>query len=178
MPDPHLNVIHVIQGQFAISADPGDTMTTVLGSCIAACLHDPIARLGGMNHFLLPGTDPGATKNVKYGAHSMEQLINAMLRAGAQKSRIEAHVFGGGNVVKGLSRIGDGNSVFAVDFIRSEGFALRTNDTGGSSGRRLRFHPTSGKSEVRLLQDSVASLQKTEIVRQPKPASTGEVELF
>ncbi len=172
------NVIHVIQGQFEVSNRPEDVMTTVLGSCIAACLYDPVAKLGGMNHFLLPGSDPDSTSNVKYGAHSMEQLINAMLRAGAQKTRIEAHLFGGANVVKGLSRIGDGNSEFAKGFVRQEGFALRSHDTGGGSGRRVRFHPATGRSHVRLLKDSVAAIQKTEIGSRPEPARSGNIELF
>ena len=172
------NVIHVIQGQFEVSGGAADTMTTVLGSCIAACLFDPVAQLGGMNHFLLPGSDPGATSNVKYGAHSMEQLINAMLRAGAQRNRIEAKLFGGANVVKGLSRIGDSNSEFARQFVRQEGFRLIEEDTGGSAGRRLRFQPTTGRTEVRLLRDNVAEIQRSEVGHRPKPAPSGNVELF
>ena len=172
------NVIHVIQGQFKVSARPGDVMTTVLGSCIAACLFDPVAKIGGMNHFLLPGSDPDSTSNVKYGAHSMEQLINAMLQAGAQRSRIEAHLFGGANVVRGISRIGDGNSIFAEEFVRQEGFTLCSKDTGGNSGRRVRFHPSTGQSHVRTLHESIASLQRTEIGSRLNPHKDGNVELF
>ena len=178
MGEPKENTIHVIQGHFVVSDRPGDVLTTVLGSCIAACLFDPVARIGGMNHFLLPGRDPETRSNVKYGAHSMEQLINGMLRAGAQRHRIEAHLFGGGNVVKGLFRIGDSNRDFAVDFVRQEGFALRTNDTGGTSGRRLRFWPNTGKSHVRRLDQGVADLWKIEAAPRPRLQPGGDVELF
>ena len=178
MHDRGETMIHIIQGQFEVSDRPGDVMTTVLGSCVAACLHDPVARLGGMNHFLLPGSDPDDRTNVKYGAYSMEQLINAMLRAGAQRGRIEAHLFGGANVVKGLGRIGDSNRLFATDFVRSEGFVLRTDDTGGVFGRRVRFDPVTGRSEVRILNAEMPAVQKVERVAPRQPAPSGAVELF
>lgn len=178
MGDVKENIIHVTQGQFEVSNRAEDIMTTVLGSCVAACLHDPVAKVGGMNHFLLPGADPDARSNVKYGAHSMEQLINAMLRAGASRSRIEAHIFGGGNVVKGLSRIGDSNRVFALDFIRSEGFTLKSNDSGGTSGRRVKFSPTTGQSAVRRLDAGTADVQSTEKATPVRKQETGNIELF
>ncbi len=171
-------MIHIIQGQFEVSDRPGDIMTTVLGSCVAACLHDPVGRIGGMNHFLLPGSDPDDRTNVKYGAYSMEQLINAMLRAGAQRARIEAHLFGGANVVKGLGRIGDSNRVFATDFVRREGFALRTDDTGGIFGRRVRFDPITGRSEVRVLNAETPVVQQVERIVPRAIEPSGAVELF
>ena len=82
------NIINVIQGEFRVSKRPEDVITTILGSCVSACIYDPVRRIGGMNHFLLPGTDPRERQNIKYGAYAMEQLINALLRGGgtAQQS--------------------------------------------------------------------------------------------
>ncbi|KRS18886.1 chemotaxis protein CheD [Roseovarius indicus] len=178
MADRLLNVIHIIQGQYRVSDRPDDEMTTVLGSCVAACVFDPFRKIGGMNHFLLPGNDPSAGNNIKYGAHSMEQLINAMLRAGAHRNRLEVQLFGGGNVVSGLGRIGDSNAQFARDFVRQEGFILRGADTGGRFGRRLRFRPATGIARVERVDPSGGEVQRTEkVVRRPRTPS-GSVELF
>jgi chemotaxis protein CheD len=171
-------VIHVVQGQFRVSDHGTVEMTTVLGSCVAACLHDPVRGIGGMNHFLLPGEDPRSGQCVKYGAHSMEELINALLRAGAQRHRLEARLFGGANVVKGLQRIGDSNASFARDFVRQEGFALRQADLGGTTGQRVRFAPATGQARVERLDPVRDTLPPAQMRPARAPVSTGSVELF
>lgn len=171
-------VLHIIQGQFRVSDSVDTEMTTVLGSCIAACLFDPFQKIGGMNHFLLPGNDPTAGNNVRYGAHSMEQLINAMLRAGAHRNRLEVQLFGGANVVQGLSRIGDSNATFARDFVRREGFLLREEDTGGRLGRRLRFRPATGIARCERVDPARVDISRSEQI-VPRPAAPAcSVELF
>lgn len=178
MADRLRNVIHVLQGQYRVSDGPDDELTTVLGSCVAACVFDPFRKIGGMNHFLLPGNDPAAGNNIKYGAHSMEQLINAMLRAGANRNRLEVQLFGGANVVPGLGRIGDSNAGFARDFVRQEGFILRDTDTGGKFGRRVRFRPATGAARVEKVDPARSDLQRSEqVVRRPRPPVCS-VELF
>ncbi len=169
---------HIIQGQFYVSDKPGEVIATVLGSCVAACLHDPVTRVGGMNHFLLPGTDPKASRNIKYGAHSMEQLINAMLRLGAQRNRIEVQLFGGAKVVKGLSNIGDQNAKFACDFTRNEGFRLTYQDLGGGSGRRLRFSPTTGRTMSVSFDATPMELDRARPAVTPPVPDSSTVELF
>lgn len=171
----------MIQGEFQISDDPNDVLTTILGSCVAACLYDPVAGIGGMNHFLLPGTDPRASSNVKYGAHSMERLINGLLRRGAQRARISAKLFGGANVVQGLSDIGRNNAEFARRFVAEEGFALVAEDLRGSQGRRVRFWPVSGRAQIMLLDpDRAAASVRSVLAAPPKlpEVPTGEVDLF
>ena len=178
MTDVTRNVTHVTQGEFHITGTPRDVLTTILGSCVAVCLRDPVRRLGGMNHFLLPGSDPASGQNVKYGAHLMERLINALLRAGANRNRFEAYVYGGANVVQGLGNIGESNAIFARDFIRNEGFVLRGADTGGTSGRRLYFHPSTGSVRVEILEPSGADVQQGERRRRRAALPSGSVELF
>ena len=78
-------------------------LTTILGSCVAACIYDPARGVGGLNHFLLPGADPRDRQNIKYGAYAMEQLINAVVRRGAQRGGLQAKLFGGASVVRSLS---------------------------------------------------------------------------
>jgi len=171
--------IHIVQGQFEVSADPAVSLATLLGSCVAACLHDPVARIGGMNHFLLPGGDPGSGQNVKYGLHSMERLINAMLRAGAQRARMQVRLFGGANVVERLGGIGADNAAFARRFVRDEDLMLVGEDLGGRSGRRVRFHPATGVAEVTAF--AIAPLAAAAARPAPPPAPAfraGRIELF
>jgi chemotaxis protein CheD len=166
------NTLHVMQGKLRLAHKPDDVLVSILGSCVAACVRDPILRIGGMNHFLLPGSDPRDSGNVRYGARSMEELINALLRAGADKRRLEVWLFGGADVLGGKTNIGSANASFAMDFVRAEGFRLRGHDLGGKQGRRLRFHPHSGEFDISLMQK--APVEKA----PPAVAPTAEIELF
>lgn len=171
-------VTHVTQGHFRVSDRPGELLCTVLGSCIAACLHDPVRRIGGMNHFLLPGADPSDLGNVKYGSHAMEQLINALLRAGADRGRLQARIYGGGNVVAGLGRIGGANAAFAREFMAYEGIALVADDTGGAVGRRVRFDPAAGTARVFPI-DPAQVTERPDMTRPVAGPRAGRgVELF
>lgn len=171
-------VIHVIQGQHRVSDRPGDILATVLGSCIAVCLHDPLRRIGGINHFLLPGAGPAEGTNVKYGAHAMETLVNAMLRAGAARERLVAQIYGGANIFAGLGRIGDANAAFAQDYVRCEGFSLQAADTGGHLGRRLRFRPALGIAQVQDIDPDLPELRRSETTACAPPSPATRVELF
>ncbi|MGH8441646.1 MAG: chemoreceptor glutamine deamidase CheD, partial [Nevskiaceae bacterium] len=92
--------VKILPGEFlATSRDL--VMTTLLGSCVAACLHDAEAGIGGMNHFMLPEGSVGpASAPARYGVYAMEVLLNALLKHGAKRSRLQAKVFGGGHVLK------------------------------------------------------------------------------
>ena len=171
--------VHIVQGEFQVSADPEVELSTILGSCIAACLHDPVARIGGMNHFLLPGSDPDNGRNIKYGVHSMERLINAMLRAGAQRHRIQVRLFGGANVVERLGGIGADNARFARRFVEDEELTLVGEDLGGRNGRRIRFHPTTGQAQMSAFSVAPLGPPATRAPEPPlRPAAGGRVELF
>ncbi|MDT0683933.1 chemotaxis protein CheD [Roseicyclus sp. F158] len=164
-------LITVVQGGHAVSSDPGAIITTVLGSCVATCLHDPLAGVGGLNHILLPEQqgDDGA----RLGACMMEVLINALLRKGAAKHRLEAKLFGGARMVAGLSDIGERNVAFATDFLAREGIVCRSSCTGGTSGRRLRFWPVTGKLQQKRISEPVPVKAPP-----PRPRDQGRVELF
>lgn len=176
------NVINVIQGQYLVSNRPDDVITTILGSCVAACIFDPLRGVGGMNHFLLPGTDPRDRQNIKYGAYAMEQLINALLRRGAQRDRLEAKLFGGASVVPALSDIGRNNADFARAFLGDEGIPLSSQCLGGTQGRRVRFWPHGGRAQVLKLQSTQGepALPPEIFARKPVPIAptAGEVDLF
>jgi chemotaxis protein CheD len=167
---------HVVQGQFAVSADPSEVLTTILGSCVAACLRDPVAGVGGMNHFLLPGeTGRGG---LRYGVNSMELLINELLKLGARRDRLEAKIFGGARMIAGLSDIGSQNATFADAYFHDEGIQLLGGSTGGSQARRLQFWPVSGRTRQLFLSDVEG--KQADRPQRPAPVSVddGAVELF
>ena len=168
-------LVHVNQGDHAVAESDDMVMTAVLGSCVAACLRDPLAGVGGMNHFLLPAAGPNASARVLYGAQAMELLINALLKRGARKERLEAKLFGGGRMIAGLSDIGHNNGTFARRFLADEGIPCVAESLGGTKARRIRFWPVSGRARQILLA-SASGL--AEPVGAPASASASDVELF
>jgi chemotaxis protein CheD len=171
--------VHVIQGDYCVTDDPDVMLTTILGSCVAACMRDPAAQVGGMNHFLLPGIDNRSRSREaeSYGVHLMELLVNDLLRRGARRERLQAKLFGGSATMQGLSDVGALNSRFAERFLQHEGIAYAGGSLGGDRGRRIQFWPTSGRARQ-------VALKKNEEFSSPganvpfKAVSNGEVELF
>jgi len=162
----------VIQGEHLVSSDPQDVLSTILGSCVAAFLRDPVAGVGGLNHFLLPGNNPSDRNAMKYGLNAMELLINTLLRAGARRDRLEGKLFGGGRMVPGLTDIGAANGVFAVNFLRREGIRYLGGSLGGDYGRKIRVWPVTGK--VQQMKLPAAEVRESCI----KPPPNSEIVLF
>lgn len=180
-------VVQVFQGDFYVSKTPGELLTTVLGSCVAACVRDPLSKIGGMNHFLLPSSgDDDANSSVgiglRYGSFSMEQLINNVLNAGGRRERLEIKVFGGANVIRGLSGIGHRNADFVEEFLQREGFGIAGKHLRGNWPRKVHFNPENGQVRMRELTERFASKVFEKEIKQrvraaPSP-DTGTVELF
>lgn len=169
--------VTVIQGEQHVSDDPLVVLTTLLGSCVAACLRDPLAGIGGMNHFLLPGREAGNGAALRHGVHAMELLVNDLLRRGAARERLQAKLFGGGRMVKGLGDIGAQNAGFAERFLHEEGIAWVGGSLGGGRGRRVQFWPVSGRARQMMLAPQDAEVVRAERRPAAFPAS-GSVELF
>ena len=167
-------ICHVIQGEFLVSSDPNVIMTTILGSCVSTCLYDPVARVGGMNHFLLPEGEVRQDVGMRYGLLAMELLINGLLKQGAQKTRIEAKLFGGAMMTGGLGRIGESNAAFARKFLSDEGVPCRAESLGGTLARRVRFVPTTGHAQQMLLDEPV----EVEKPKRPAAAADDDITLF
>ena len=167
----------IIQGEQAVVTEPGTVISTLLGSCIAVCLHDATARIGGMNHFLLGEPSPehklSAADLQRYGVHAMELLINATMKAGATRQKLRAHLYGGANIIAGLGNIGADNAAFAQRFLATEGIPVGHVDTGGSRARKVEFRPYDGKIRATL----VAEVPPPELPVR-RPARGGEIELF
>jgi chemotaxis protein CheD len=171
--------INLVQGEHAVSGDADVALTTILGSCVAACMRDPHAGVGGMNHFLLPGVLGGASEGMERGVHAMELLINALLQAGARRDRLEAKLFGGARMMRNLSDIGAQNAAFATDFLRQERIAHQGGSLGGDQARRIRFWPATGKAQQRVLGQSERHVFARELSIAAAPAApAGDVEFF
>lgn len=171
--------VNIVQGEFFVTDDPNVLVTTLLGSCVAACIRDPIARVGGMNHFLLPGSDTrGRTEAERYGVHLMELLVNGLLQRGARRDRLEAKLFGGARTIEGLSDIGARNAEFAEKFLHNEDISIVGGSLGGDSGRRLQFWPVSGRARQAVM---TADKKLPPVVVAPPPPKQddgGDVEFF
>jgi chemotaxis protein CheD len=172
--------VHIVQGEQRISDDPELMISTLLGSCVAACMRDPVAGVGGLNHFLLPGDRASAADAaaVSHGVHAMELLVNALLRKGARRERLEAKLFGGANLMSGLTDVGAMNAAFAEDFLRREGIAHTGGSLRGAQGRRIQFWPVSGRArQVLLAPSEQVVFERERVAPAPAPAS-GALELF
>ncbi len=178
------SAVKVLPGEFFVAAEDV-VLTTVLGSCVSACLWDPAAKVGGMNHFLLPesgGADP-LSDSGRYGAFAMEQLINELLKRGARKGALESKVFGGGRVMQNFTTIDVGarNAEFVLKFLRTEGIRVVSQDLLDVHPRRVAFFPASG----RALSKKLAKVDPRLIAEEQQYSAQiatrrvgGEVELF
>ena len=180
-------VVRVDQGHLYETASPREVLTTVLGSCISACIRDPRVGIGGMNHFLLPvGNNDdvkGADGATRYGDYAMTQLINALVSQGALRERLEIKLFGGADLAGFARPVGSRNVAFVLDYLETEGFAVAAQDLGGDKPRMLRYYPVSGKVQVkRLTNNSMARILFEEETKNAENLNVdqvgGTVELF
>lgn len=157
--------------------EPGVVISTLLGSCIAVCLQDPVARVGGMNHFLLSEPASGNMRQgeeQRYGVHAMELLINGLMQRGAVRHRLRAHLYGGANIIAGLGSIGSNNAVFARQFMKTEGIAVGRSELGGTRARKVEFMPYEGRVRSTVVADTPPPILTT----RPAAIPDGDVELF
>lgn len=173
--------VHIVQGEYDVSRDPQVIFTTLLGSCVAACINDPVAGVGGMNHFLLPESEGGDSGHMRYGVHSMELLINGVLKLGARRDRLHVWLFGGAKLFDRLTDIGSKNAAFAEDFIKREELIPMGGSLRGTKARRIQFWPVAGRA--RQLQIAGADPSIVSPSAPPKPVlppvdAGNDVELF
>lgn len=176
-------VVSIVVGGCVVSDDPRVVITTTLGSCVAACLFDPVAGIGGMNHFLLPDSgDDRLSASARYGSAAMEQLINRLLTATGRRDRLRAKVFGGARVNSLHSSIGERNVEFVMGYLAHEGIPTMSWDVGGAAARAVRFYPTTGRSQRRLIgEEPLHHIARTEARFMERLRTTsidGDIELF
>ena len=156
---------------------------TLLGSCIAVCLWDPLTRAGGMNHFLLPdGGGPGGDLT-RFGVHAMDVLIGATMKAGGDRRRFVAKVFGGAHVLdlgEPDTSVPRRNISFVREYLEAEGFPVIAADVGGIHPRHVHFHTATGRACVKCVTNGAtrARLDRRERVETARPAVYGDITLF
>ena len=177
----------VLPGEYFVT-ERDMVLVTVLGSCVTACIRDKLSGIGGMNHFMLPDTNPDKSnpfgESARYGGYAMEILINSLLKLGAHRTLLEAKVFGGGNVLPGLTvaNVGQRNADFVLAYLETEKIRVAAKDLVDVYPRKIYYYPKSGRALMKKLhttnndtiflreKDYVASLRSTQV--------TGGVELF
>ncbi|WP_290664099.1 chemoreceptor glutamine deamidase CheD [Aquabacterium sp.] len=180
----HNEAVKILPGEYFVYDEDIIIMTT-LGSCIATCLWDRNARIGGMNHFMLPDNGGGTSDSGRYGSFAMELLINEMLKRGASRMTLEAKVFGGGAVISGMSslNVGERNTTFVMDYLKTERIPIVSKDVMDIYPRKVCFFPQSGKAMVKRLAaanpDAIVAQDRLAAQKAAVPAAAGgSIDLF
>ncbi|HEY8519028.1 MAG TPA: chemoreceptor glutamine deamidase CheD [Gammaproteobacteria bacterium] len=184
-PEQGLRIHKVLPGQYHVAV-ADELIMTLLGSCVAACIFDPVRGVGGMNHFLLPdpgtGDEAAAPSSVsnRYGVFAMESLINSLLTRGASRSRLKVKLFGGARVLPQLSDVGSRNIEFVRRFAATEGLSIVAEDLGGEHPRKILMQPATGRVRVKklpaLAPQSIGAREARYLEQIDAPR--GSVELF
>ncbi len=149
-PRPGRHVIKLGPGDHAVSGAPEALLLTVLGSCVSACIRDPLAGVGGMNHFMLPesrdGRWGGGLESLRYGNFAMARLIGDILRSGGRRELLEVKIFGGARIGPDTSEIGDRNASYVEAYLKAHGLVPLISKLRGKEARRLAYMPVSGRA--------------------------------
>ncbi len=193
-PGSKRDILRVLPGGYCVTQGE-QLITTVLGSCVAACIRDPQARVGGMNHFMLPEApeDTGRESwgglsgtEARYGDYAMECLINELMARGASRRNMQVKIFGGGDVMgaeksgESLARaVGTRNVEFVRSFLRNEGLEVISEDVAGRYSRSLRYLPMTGQAWVKHM-DHRTSKEEQEYRKRLRRerVETNDVEFF
>lgn len=161
--------VKLLPGEYFVTTE-NIVLTTVLGSCVSACVRDSAAGIGGMNHFMLPDDADPSSRDVaaamRYGAYAMDVLLNELFQGGAKRERLEAKVFGGGAVLANMTmlNIGERNADFVLRYLETERVRVAAQDLRGKLPRRINYFPLTGRVTVRKLrqQDDALWAQQDE----------------
>jgi chemotaxis protein CheD len=189
-PDTERWTAKILPGEYYVTCHD-EAITTVLGSCISACIRDPSRGIGGMNHFMLPEDsasgrnswlDPAVGLATRYGSYAMESLINDLMKLGAARNRLEIKLFGGGRILTSMTDVGARNIAFIRGFLEIEGYRIAAQDVGGLQPRKIVYFPSAGRVKVRKLRAienrSIADREQIYLASFANKQDGGEVELF
>lgn len=178
-----IDAVKLLPGEYFVTRD-NLMLVTLLGSCVSACIRDPLLGIGGMNHFMLPDSEQsGGAGSARYGSYAMEVLINELIKLGATRKRLEAKVFGGGNVLKGftVANVGARNIEFVRSYLAAERITTIAEDLGDTCPRKIHYFPASGRAMVKRLaaiHSGELSQEQAYSTRLQKQPVSGGVELF
>jgi chemotaxis protein CheD len=189
-PVHHACAAKLLPGEYYVTlAD--EMIVTVLGSCVSACIRDPLRGIGGMNHFMLPVSQPNgddswrsgdASTAARYGNYAMELLINAMLKHGGNRAQLEVKIVGGGQILAHMTDIGRSNIAFVRTYLRTEGLQVAAEDVGDVYPRKVYYRPSSGTVRMQKLRslhnDTIIHRERDYMQSLTKQPVQGDVELF
>lgn len=170
-----------------VAAEEAMVLKTTLGSCISVCLYDPVKKMGGMNHFMLPSQGDESGRCNRFGVHAMETLINQLLRLGSQRRDLVAKVAGASRLMEvsfGNGSVSQRNIEFIEQFLLLEGIPVVGKKLGGDRALEVRFRTDTGDAIVRAIESSAASrVAKSDEayareLSRPEPDSDDGVTLF
>ncbi|MEZ5597509.1 MAG: chemoreceptor glutamine deamidase CheD [Pseudomonadales bacterium] len=171
-PDTGAVVVKVLPGFLYVTATD-ESISTVLGSCVAACLRDPVAGVGGLNHYMLPepgrGRTPDADSKNRFGAYALENLVNQIVRMGGQERRLEVKLFGGAKVIDVTMDVGARNVDFALAWFDAAGIPISSMDVRNTYARKIVYAPASGRVRMRKLSrmyDSYVVHQEQDLLNE------------
>lgn len=179
------SVVKVGPGEHHVTDGPDVAISTILGSCVAACIRDPVARVGGLNHFMLPQSTDGvwgkAAASLRYGNFAMERLINDILARGGHRSRLEIKLFGGARLAQDHGAIGPRNADYVEAYLRAEGMVPLVRQLRGTRARRVVYMPATGRSFMRELPGESVRIAAAELRfgrALPGLMKAGTIEVF
>lgn len=152
--------VMVLPGRHYVSATPDEMIVVLLGSSVAACIRDPLAGIGGLNHFLIPESRLSPAEEmempVRDGRKAMDGLIDAIIEQGGDRSRLEIKIFGGAGDEKDSSSVlrGQKTADFIQAYLHEEGYKIAAKSLGGPQPRRIHYFPISGVAKMLLLRRS------------------------
>jgi chemotaxis protein CheD len=188
-PELRMPVAKLLPGDYYVTRH-NESIFTVLGSCVSACVRERKLGIGGMNHFMLPldrsgGASAWAENMVgsatRYGNVAMERLINDIITLGGQRANLEFKVIGGGKVLDMALDVGGRNAQFVRDYLKTEGFLITAEDLGDSFARKLYYNPATGKVRVKRLTSTVNRAvfeRERDFAPTAAQVESGSVELF
>lgn len=150
------NVISVGMADLKVTKSPNILMTAGLGSCIGICIHDPMQKVGGMAHIMLPNTNGTGNNPAKYADTAVELLIKEIMKLGGSKNRLRAKMAGGAQMFSfpgkpPVLKIGDRNAEAVAAELKRLGIPLLVSDVGGSFGRTIHYDVSTGALKVRTI---------------------------
>ena len=180
----------LLPGEYYVTTT-GEQISTVLGSCVSACVRDRRTGIGGMNHFMLPRDESRGTSSwgstlsaaTRYGNVAMERLINDILKLGSRRDSLEVKLVGGGRVLDGIAMdIGARNIEFVRKYVSDEGFSVLGEDLGDVYPRKVHYAPASGKLRVKKLNavrnNTLFERERTYLQALDSEPVGNDIELF
>jgi len=165
-----VEMLFIKSGQWAV-ARPGTEIRTDLGSCVALCLWDPAHHLGGMNHYVLPGSDTDLAPDGNSGRYANEVLLRQMLQAGASLRGLQGAIIGGGSLSPQGDpfQIGCSNAAEAQRLLAAYGIPLRYRRVGGPISRHVALDAGRGLLSIKEIRMGTGRVHRYDHRFDPSP---------